>query len=153
MIRTFDPGPVNELANHPAIHPYVSGPVAGELDLTEAVADPRNIVLICEGGCFLMQFVEPGTYEAHSLFRPEARGRTAIEAARQALRLMFTDHGADQVLARCPKGNLPVLAFVRALGFAFLRNDEKAFPSRDGFVDQRWFVMTRERWQEGDTCR
>jgi hypothetical protein len=144
--RTFDAKLVNDLANHPDIHPWVSVPDQVQIDLTEQVSDPNNYVLSAPGGVFFFHQVGPAEYEAHSLFIPEARGTAAMQAAREALAFMFGS-GARTIYARCPKGNLAVLALTRALKFEFIGIREAAWPTLTrGLVDERWFQMTRERW-------
>lgn len=156
ITRIFDASLVNELANHPSIHPWVSVPGQDEIDLTEQVANQSNYVLSVPGGVFFFHSLEPGAFEAHSLFKPDARGQSALQAARDALAFMF-DAGAHTIYARCPKGNLAVLSLTRALKFEFIGTREAAWPTRTrGLVDERWFQMTRERWasiSEIDKCQ
>jgi RimJ/RimL family protein N-acetyltransferase len=147
--RCFDADRINDLANHPSIHPWVS--INNEpVDLAPVVFDARNIILLGEFGGFVMHNLGFGDYEAHSLFLPEGRGRNALETAKATMDFMFHQTDCERLLARCPKGNLPVLAFVRALRFDYLRTDEKAWPTSKGLVDQKWYVMPRDKWMKGD---
>lgn len=68
-----------------------------------------------------------------------------MQAAQDALAYIF-HAGAEVVLARCPKGNLPVLALTRALKFEFVGTKEAAWPTSSGLVAERWFQMTRDHW-------
>lgn len=146
--RTFDAERLNGIVNHPSVRPHVGFVEAGYLDLGPLLADRRNIALMIEDGGFLFHN-QGDAFEAHSFFLPEARGKRALDAANEALQWVFDNTDCDAVLARCPKGNLPVLAFTRALKFQFLRNEDEPWPSR-------WFSMTRDRWislKDKSSCR
>lgn len=148
--RSFDFERVNALANHPTIHPWVS--INNEpIDLTTTVLDARNVVLMGEGGGFVLHNLGNGDYEAHSLFLPEARGPNSIETAKAGMDFMFSQTDCKRILARCPRGNLAVLAFVRALRFDYIRTDKEIWPTAKGLVDQKWYAMPREKW-EGFKC-
>jgi RimJ/RimL family protein N-acetyltransferase len=144
--RSFDIARVNALANHPSIHPWVS--IDSEpIDLTAAITDERNVVLMGDGGGFVLHNLGDGDYEAHSLFLPEARGPNSIETAKAGMDYMFSKTDCRRIMARCPKGNLAVLAFVRALRFIYLRTDTAAWPTSKGLVDQKWYAMPRDKWE------
>lgn len=147
--RIFDVSRVNALANHPAIHPWVSSD-DNPIDLTAAVLDDRNFVLMGSGGGFIAHNLGDGDYEAHSLFLPEARGSNAIETAKAGMDFMFGKTDCRRLLARCPKGNLAVLAFVRALRFDYLRTEKDMWPTKSGLVDQKWYAMPRDKWLKGN---
>lgn len=146
IARSFDASLVNALANHPSIHPWVS--IGNEpIDLTDTVKDDRNVVLMGEGGAFVLHNLGHGDYEAHSLFLPEARGPNSIETAKAGMDFMFENTDCRRIMARCPRGNLAVLAFVRALRFDYLRTETAAWPTPKGLVDQKWYAMPRDKWE------
>ena len=125
-----------------------------DIDLTGIISDRRNVALWSGLGGFLIHWLEPGVYEAHSMFPPEARGAHAMQAAREGMEYMFGETDCETLMARCPKGNIAVLAFTRALRFEFDRTEPKAWPTVRGNVDQRWFRMTRDRWiEENARCQ
>jgi hypothetical protein len=146
VVRTFDADLVSSLINHPTILPWVSFPGQSEIDLTDHVMDDRNYALKADAGVFFLHCIAPGIYEAHSLFLPEGRGHAAKQAAIAGMAYMFGDTDCEEILARCPKGNLAVLVFTRSLKFEFLSNEPEAWPTAAGLVDQKWFRMTRDRW-------
>lgn len=144
--RSFDIERVNQLANHPSIHPWVSIDDK-PLDLTSVVVDARNVILMGEGGGFVLHNLGNGDYEAHSLFLPEARGPNSMATAKAGMDFMFGQTDCQRILARCPRGNLAVLAFVRVLHFDYLRTEKDAWPTPKGMVDQKWYVMPRDKWE------
>lgn len=113
--RTFDAARLNEVANHPDVRPFVGG--EGELDLSSIVADPRNFALEVDGGGFIMQALERGIYEVHSLFLPEARGQT-VTAMQDGMRFMFCHTDCFRLLTLVPTGNIAAAALARKGGFS-----------------------------------
>lgn len=111
--REFSAERINAVANHPDVRPWIGGD--GVLDLTPLVADLRNVLLTNDAGGVLFQLLEPGLYEAHTLFLPEGRGRTAVEAVQDALRWMFTRTDAVEIGTKVPDGNKGALGLVRAI--------------------------------------
>jgi hypothetical protein len=104
--RTFTADHLNEAANHPDVRPYLGHPdMAGPLDLSPLVENPANVCLETEGGGWVLQALLPGAYELHTLFIPEARGADYFEAAREALRFMFTQTDCLEILTKCPDDN------------------------------------------------
>lgn len=110
---------VNEIVNHREVHPWICGPIDGPLDLTQAIEDGSYIALMGEFGGFMFWNMGFGIYDAHSAVIPEGRGKWAIKAAKAALRHMFEDVGAIEIMMSVPKGNLAVLALVRSLKAKF----------------------------------
>ena len=141
---------VNEIVNHPSVHPWVAGPITGPLDLTESIEDGSYIALMGKYGGFLFWQVKPGIYDAHSAVVPEGRGAWAIRAAHKALRMMFDDEGAQEIMMVCPKGNIAVLTLVRMVKAKFRGTLENGW-WRDGkAIPADVFSMTKLDYE---TCR
>lgn len=115
--REFDAAPLNAVVNHPAVHPHVALPGQGALDLSELIADHRNIALACDGGVMVCVQHEPGIYEVHSQFLPHARGAYALAAVRQAIHGMFLEGDAMELLTKVPEGNRRAEALTLRAGF------------------------------------
>ena len=142
---------VNRIINDPSIHPWVCGPDNRKLDLTQQILDGSYIALLGEHGGFLFWKLKDGIYDAHSAVLPDGRGSWAILAAQHALRMMFNDYGAEEIMMACPKGNLAVRVLVKCL---------KAKPR--GKIDIGWwlngkpvpseiFSLTKQDWLK--TCQ
>lgn len=140
---------VNRVVNDPSVYPWVCGPAEGiPLDLTDYIKDGRYIALMGEHGGFLFWLIQDGIYDAHSAVLPDGRGLWAVLAAQHALRMMFNDYDANEIMMACPKGNVAVKALVRCL---------KAKPR--GKIENGWWLngkpvasdiysMTKEDWLE-----
>jgi hypothetical protein len=67
-------------------------------------------------GCFVLQAKEGGIYEIHTLLHPDCRGRAALKAAREAMKMAFAISGVEKLVSYCPD-NLPgVYLFARLCG-------------------------------------
>ncbi len=114
--RSSDALALNELANDPAIRPFIGGDLAQPLDLTAAVENPLTIVLMGEHGGFLMAWSAPGVFEVHTMILPEGRGEWAAEAAILARDSMFDIYEANMLWTRIEEGMDNVLAYAEKGG-------------------------------------
>jgi len=114
--RTFDAARINAVCNHPEVLPTL-GLGAGPLDVTESIAEKRNIFLIGEHGGAMFHWSAPGVYDAHDFFLPEGRGKWAMVASRAMLDAIFDLYGARMVWAMTPVENRACRFFNRLLGF------------------------------------
>lgn len=113
VCREFSAERINVIANHPGVRSWIGG--NGALDLTPLIIDPRNVLLMGLSGGVLFQWLEPGLYEAHTQFLPEARGKESIQNVRDALRWMFARSDAVEIVTKVPLGNLAALGLVRVI--------------------------------------
>lgn len=111
--RQFAAERVNRIANDPEVRPWLGG--SGALDLSAQVANSVNVLLMNDDGGVFFEGLEPGLYEAHTLFLPQGRGPKAIQAVRDALRWMFTKSDAVEIVTKIPDGNKGALGLVRAI--------------------------------------
>jgi len=122
--RSFDAQFFNRVVNDPAVHRYASlGLISGPLDVTELVLDPNNYLLATEHGGFLGIDRGNGTYEVHTMFLPEGRGKEVKEAAHEAVRYMFTLTPCDRLITHVTLDNRPAELMAKWLGFSFVRNE------------------------------
>jgi hypothetical protein len=128
IARQMSAAVINEIVNHPSIYPWVSGPVNGPLDLSKLIESGDYVALFGEHGGFLFYRVADVVYDAHSAVLPDGRGRWAIRAAHEALRMMF-ETDAEEILMAAPKGNLAVLSLIRSLKAKYL-----------GTIDGGWWL-------------
>jgi hypothetical protein len=115
IARSYDAEFLNRIVNDPSMEPARLGMKA--IDLTEAVSNPDNVFLANEFGGFL--FVKDGdTYEVHTNFLPEGRGKAALAAAQQAAFYMFTETDCLAIRTYVPVGNVAADALTRRMGFS-----------------------------------
>lgn len=145
VCREFSAERLNHVANHPDVRPWVGGG-SGALDLTPLVADQRNMLLMGQGGGVLFQFLDPGLYEAHTQFLPEARGKEAVLAVKDALRWMFTRSDAIEIVTKVPNGNAAALGLVRAIHGQKLFDREKVWPTADGLTGVAYYSLPIMTW-------
>lgn len=135
--RARDASHINRIANHPDVRPTVADVSVGEIDVTAAIKQPTTIALQGEFGAQVFYFIMPGVYEVHSLCLPEGRGRWMREFVRIALRTMFIQYPAWELVTRVPRGHLPARALTIANGFKveFTRDDKCVFRGEPVEID------------------
>lgn len=110
---------LNELCNSPEITPYVA-PGMCDIDMSGFFEQPFNVALFYGTGAVIFgaldMSLEGHTYEMHYLFPRSMRGRAALAACRDALRVMFTEHRARAILGKTPAGHRAARHFSAALG-------------------------------------
>lgn len=112
--RTMDAAFLNEVCNHPEVHPWLGH--EGVIDVTPAVSNPANFALVTEGGGFIVIQHEPGVYEVHSQFLPEARDST-VQAMRDGMDYVFTRTDCHTLLTQVPDNNKAALHLAKCGGF------------------------------------
>lgn len=117
--RSNDVSRLNAVINHPSVHPWVSK-TEQELDASDVIADRRNILLEAPHGFFLFHFHEPGTYEVHTQFLPEGRGKNAFICAQEAAHYMFTKTDCVEILTKVQIENVAAKKLTEAVGFTYL---------------------------------
>ena len=113
--RDFDAGRLNALANHSKIRPGIGIEGMERVDLSQLAANPANYILLTDDGGLIFLQHEPGIYNVHAMFVPEARGRFALKVTKLAFWFMFTRSDMMEVLVRVPPGRLDVLGLVRSM--------------------------------------
>lgn len=145
--RSFDAWAINSIINHPDVFPFVSLPGMGNIDLAEVIANPRNVLLMAEGGGLIFQDQGGGQYEVHIQFLPEVRGGKALQASREAASWMFTNTDCEIITARVPSGNFAASAMARKVGLRFQYIDRDAWRNAGGLIPVSWYALTKPDWQ------
>lgn len=120
----FDAERLNEIANHPDVHPFIRGKQTGELDLSNAL--DNSICLIGSYGAEIFVSMMPGIFEVHSMCLPEGRGLWMVNFVNACLHWMFTRTQAMELVTRCPTRASKALA--RSIG------GKKEFTNPRGWV-------------------
>lgn len=148
--RTMNAVFLNEVANHPEVRPFLGAPENPVLDLSPLVEDPRCICLEVTGaGGWILQPIMPTVYELHTLFLPEARGRTYFRLARQAVRMVFAETDCLEIVTKCPDDNGGARMAAELMGFRERFRREDAWAPGIGisyrvFSIDDWFVRDDE---------
>ena len=147
MIRTFDASEINLVLNHPDVHSQVSyfTPIGG-LDAQPLLDDPRNVLLTTKGGGVLFAYQGGGVYDAHIQFLPGFRGKNALNAARDAVKWLFTHTDAVAITARIPVYARGSEYIARAVGFRFREKQPRSWPCDNGPIDAKLYTLTRSSW-------
>jgi len=146
ITRTMDATFLNTVANHPDVRPYI-GEGDTPLDLGPILANPANYALVTDGGGWLLQPIIGGSYELHTLFLAEARGKSYFRAAKEALRWMFTRTDALEVLTKCPDDNPGARMAATLMGFRERFHRDDAWAPGVGISYQ---VFTLDDWISRD---
>ena len=112
--RLHDARLANEIANLPEVAPYLMADC--DFDFSDAIAEGRNIFLHDSGGIAIFAWSAPRVYEIHLFFRPESRGKPALEACQRMIDWMVPAY-ADVLWAQPPKGLKAPLWVGLKLGF------------------------------------
>lgn len=144
--REYSADRINAIVNHPEVRPWVGEPHQGYLDLTPIVANPANILLMGEGGGFMLIQQEPGIYEVHSQFLPEARGKVALQAAQDASRYMFTRTDCVEIRTKVPDGNVAAEAFARLMKYELQFWRPNVWTGPSGLVGAKFYAQTLNQW-------
>lgn len=142
---------VNSIVNHPSVFPWICGPLTDAADLSELMGSGRYTALMGEHGGFLFLNLGNGIYDAHSAVVPEGRGAWAVLAAQHALRIMFEERDAREIMMACPKGNLAVRALVKSLHAEYRGRIENGWWLNGRAVPSDIYSMTKTNWER--TCQ
>lgn len=142
--REFSAERINAVVNHQDVRPWVGG--TGLLDLSQVVANQSNVLLMGDGGGFLLVQQEPSIYEVHSQFLPEARGESVVQAALDASRYMFTRTDCVEIRTKVPAGNVAAAALTRRMGWEFQFERANAWQTPGGFSSVRYYAKTINQW-------
>lgn len=117
--REWNASGVNAILNHPRVRPWVADMAEGQLNISAAVDNTDNILLMGEHGAVFFICIMPGTYECHTQILPEGRGEWAHKLAVAVLDWMFTRSNAWEITTRIPTGHIGALALTRSVGFQY----------------------------------
>lgn len=143
--RDTDPARVNAILNHSAVRPWIANGDA-PIDISTAVINTNNVLLMGEHGSCMFLFMQPGIYEVHSQVLPVGRGAWFAEFSRRCVIWMFTRTPCYEILTRVPQGHPAAMAAALKQGFVleFVRPQECVF--RERLVDVSIYSLTLQRW-------
>ena len=145
--RSTDAGEINPILNDPDVFPLIALPGQERIDVTELVADQRNVLLMADGGGILFAQQEPGIYEAHVNFLKAYRGQNAINETIAACRWMFMHTDCLTLLARAPMHFPAIARLCKAIGGTCEFSRSNLWPLRDGtFSDVEFWALRYDDW-------
>lgn len=123
--RSYDAVRLNEILNDPIVRRDVADQIEGALDLADAIADTRNILLMGAHGCCLFYYVMDCLYEVHTQILSSGRGEWACDFVQDCAEWMFTHSDALELITRVPVTHLGARALTKSVGatLEFTRND------------------------------
>lgn len=142
MKRTLDGAFLSLVANDPCVRPWLGG--EGPIDLGPVAEDPANVVLESETGGFVLQKLDAGLYEAHSIFLPKSR--EAPKLAQDGFRYMFTATDCLEIVSKVPANNRRAHGLARWCGLQETFRRARAWNGHD--VSYR--SLTFDRWKARD---
>lgn len=146
LVRSFSASDINPILNELSVFPLISVPGIETIDASGLLADPRNVLLMAEGGGVLFCQQEPGIYEVHTNFLPEHRGRNAIRASLEAYRWMFTHTDCMVLQTRVPAFNKAAEKFCHLVGATKEFERVAIWPTKDGPVDMSFWSYRYDDW-------
>lgn len=145
IYRAADAIRLNEILNHPAVRPWVAlGD--GVLDLSEAVANRRNHVLIGEYGAICFFLLQQGVYEIHTQILPEGRGTRAVDLTAACAKYMFTRTDAYELVTRVPREHRAAAALSVASGLRKEFTISGAARFRERITDADVYSLRVQNW-------
>jgi hypothetical protein len=106
--RDFTADYINSVINHPSVR--AGAQVIEDVDLSEFVKDPKNIILTYQGGGFVL-IPRESSYEIHTQALPEGRGSKVRQAVEEMLEYMF--ERTERVTSMVKHGNEAALKLAR----------------------------------------
>jgi hypothetical protein len=98
--RETDPDRINAVVNHPAVNVWGRSPQ--QIDASPSMS--ALIALFGQHGGYVFWRVSPVIFEACSAVLPEGRGEWAVGILRVAIKWMFKNGGALEIMLSGPKG-------------------------------------------------
>lgn len=144
--RSFDASEINAIINDPDVFAFVTVPGLDRIDATELVADPRNVLIMAEGGGVLFLWQEPGIYEVHTNFLKAHRGLHALGVSLAAYRWMFTHTDCMTLLTRVPAFNKAADRFCAIVGATKEFERKAVWPTKNGPVDMAFWSLRYDDW-------
>jgi len=134
---------LNFIANHPAVFPYVSDGTPIDFANPPQTDDPPAEAITFMDDFCSMSFVRQGnhSWEFHTMFLPEGRGRHGLAFAKRALAAMFDEHGAIALTTLTPD-DAPHASPPLSFGFKKLERIDSYIR---GVGAQKWAVTMQTR--------
>ena len=147
VTRSFDAKEANRIINDPSVFPQATPHGLNSIDVTEIISNPRNVLLMAEGGALLFGAdIDSCIYELHTSFLPDFRGMNALAVSRDAYRWMFTHTDCLQIWTRVPVFNRAAALMARKIGFVPQFTRHNAWQTADGPCDVRFYLLDYHHW-------
>lgn len=143
--RTNDAIRINEIANHPAIRPWIA-PGYDAVDLSDKVAEPANVMLVGDHGAFVVFNYGGGIYEAHTMVLPEGRGEWCRMFCVAGTTYMFCVTDCAEILTRVPHGHTSADRLTRAMGFELQFTTPAETEFRGSVVPVAVWSLSIQKW-------
>lgn len=137
---------LESIANHPSIFPAVSYHGLDRINLSPVWH--KCIGLEFDTGGWLVDRLEMGRYEVHTLFLPGSKG--VREKAAIALRHMFCATDALELVTKVPNDLPHALKLSYDVGFKFAFTRDKVWPRASGAVGMTYLRMTIDDWTQAN---
>jgi hypothetical protein len=137
---------INQVLNHPDVRPWVADASEGVLDISPAVANRNNVLLLGEhGGCMFFKLLD-GFYEVHTQVLPAGRGPWTSRMIASCFHHMFTKTDAIEILTRVPATHTTAKAKTLSVGakHEFDRPKECVFQGKR--VDVGIYSISIQEW-------
>lgn len=153
--RSFDAADINPILNEPSVFRYAAcqGMKPGQLDVTTHLTDPRNVLLMAQGGGILFFWHDAGVYEVHTNFlkpdreRRQEQGPIIRDTCLAAYRWMFTQTDCVTLLTRIPDHNRAAAVFSPLVGWVKEFEREAVWPTVEGdLVDMAFCAIRYDDW-------
>lgn len=146
ITRAVDAVKINEVLNHPEVRPFVADMADGNLDISEAVLNQHNVLLMGEFGGVMFYHVMPGLYEAHTQVLPEGRGDWAAQLVTACAHWMFTRTDATEIITRVPSNHPAAAALTRVTGMTYEFTEKKNTTFNGEVVDVNIYSGRIQEW-------
>lgn len=120
--RVFNADYINAVANHPCVS--VGAKIISPIDLMSVAEDYGNVILIFDGGAFILLGKGGGIYEVHTMALKEGRGKILRGAVNEALEYMFFKTDCIRLVTISYKDNVAACALASAYFDKRGENDE-----------------------------
>jgi hypothetical protein len=150
--RSFDAREFNRILNDPAVYPFVTLPHLKTLDASPLVDDPRNFLLMADGGGIIFHCLDAGVYEVHTAFLKPDREKLSQQgphirnACLEAYRFMFTHSDCVELLTKIPAHNRAATIFAPLVGWTKEYQREAVWPTPDGNVGLSYWSLRYDDW-------
>jgi hypothetical protein len=144
--RVFDAHLINRIANMPDVQRWVRGYQPVPLDLSEAAANPANVLLTGQHGCMLFTPKLPNIFECHTLIAPVGRGPWGKLFVQSCFQLIFTKTDCLEVVTRIPKGNLGARVMAKLCHFTPEFVQPKGWVVDFDPIPAEWFSLHIQNW-------
>lgn len=145
--RSFDAAEINCILNDPSVFEAIKLPgMKPEIDVSGILKDPRNVLLMGEGGGIIFAQVEPGIYDVHTAFLESYRGRNALKASLDAYRWMFCHTDCMVLQTKVPEFNKAAYRFCQIVGATKEFEREGVWLTENGAVGISYWALRYDDW-------